>query len=365
VQIAALTVDGGEQAPVLTLQSQRAVALAGILDTAGLKLTVTRQHETSLMNAVRTLSGPAATAAHAVAHIGFPTAQMHEGAQLALSGVGVHADTVVTLLRKPFPSTAAMLAAYNAIGAPQFEGLLLEMASTGGIQPGPAAALAKVFRTAEAAPSPAAGQAAIRHLIAVAQHTAGPAGQFLAAVAKPFAATFQPLPAPVAVISSPPDGGSYALDAHVPTQFSCSGQVVSCVDSAGVTGGVGTLYTTTAGPQTYTVTATGPVGNKGLATISYAVNRGVTRLTVPPIGAINGSTAVATLTVASTGAPIEAETINFRSGKTALCSATTNISGAAACQVPASDALMVTASGYTATFAGDANYTPSSANAIL
>jgi hypothetical protein len=365
VQLAALAVDGGEQAPVLALQHERALALATALQAVGSTLTVTRQQETSLMLAIRTLSGRAATAAHAIARIGFPIAQMHSAAALALSGIRPRSDSVVSLLQRPFPSTAPMLAAYNAMGPPQFVGLLAEMAATGGIQEGAAASLTKAFKAAEAAPNPAAGQAAIRKLIKLAQHTAGVSGQFLAAAARPFAATFQPLPAPVAVITSPTNGSSYALNANVPTQFSCSGDVVSCVDSAGVTGGTGTVYTKTAGPQTYTVTATGPADNTGVATVSYTVNRAPTKLTTPALAATTGGLGLATLTVAGTGAPIEAETISFTSGKTQLCSGTTDISGVAACQYPSSDALMVAATGYTATFAGDANYTSSSASATL
>jgi hypothetical protein len=258
-----------------------------------------------------------------------------------------------------------MLAAYGAIGPTQFAGLMAELASTYQLEPGAAAGIIKAFKAAEAASTPAAARAGIRHMIKLAVHTAGSTGQFLAAAAQPFAATFRPLPAPVAVITTPANGGSYALDANVPTRFVCSGDIIGCIDSAGVTSGSGTLYTATAGTQTYTVTATGPAGNTGVATLTYTVNRGVTKLTVPPIGALSGSVATATLTSAPGGAPIEAETITFTNGKTRLCTATTNIGGAAACQIPAADVLTVTASGYTGTFAGDANYAPSSAQAVL
>lgn len=365
VQLDALAVDGGEQAPLLTLERQRVRALATTLQAARLNPTVTRVQETRLMLAVRTLSGPAATAAHAIAGIGFPVDQMHAAASLALSKIRLGSANVVSLLRQPFPSTASMLAAYRAIGPTQFAGLVAELASTFQLEPGAAAAVIKAFKAAEAASTPAAARAGIRHMIKLSQHTAGATGQFLAAAAEPFAATFQPLPAPVAVISTPANGGTYALDASVPTRFSCSGDIISCIDSAGVTSGSGSLYTASAGAQTYTVTATGPAGNTNVATLNYTVNRGVTKLTVPPIGALQGSTATATLTASPSGTPLEAETITFTSGKTALCTATTGVGGAAACQIPAADVVMVTASGYTATFAGDSNYAPSSAQAAL
>jgi hypothetical protein len=314
---------------------------------------------------VRTLSGQAATAAHAIEAIGFPADQMHSAAALALSGIRLRSESVASLLRRPFPSTAPMLAAYRGIGPTEFAGLMAELASTYQLEPGAASAMIKAFKAAEAASSPAAAQAGIRRMIKLASHTAGATGQFLAAAAQPFAATFRPLPAPVATISSPANGGTYALAASVPTQFSCSGAIVSCIDSAGVTSGSGSLYTASAGTQTYTVTATGPAGNTGVATLTYTVNRGVTKLAVPPIAALGGSTASASLTWVPSGAGVEAETITFTSGNTKLCSAITNISGNAACAIPTADLGMVGTSGYTATFAGDANYTPSSAQSVL
>ena len=363
VQVVAITVDGGEQAPALAQEQQRTLALATTLQNAGVNLTVTEQREANLLNAVRTLSGPAAPAAHYVEGFGFPKAQMLEGAALGLRGITARASGVLSLLRTPFPSTAPMTGAYNALAAPQFEILLLQMAKTYVLEPGPAAAITKAFDEAEGAPNPTEARTAIRHMITVANHTGGAAGQFLAAAAVPFESTFQPLPAPVATINSPAGGGTYALNANVPTSFSCSGDVVSCTDSAGVTGGTGTLYTTTAGPQTYTVTAVGPVGNKAATSISYTVQRGVTKLTTPGLAVLTGSTAEATLTLAGTGAPVIAEYITFTNGKTFLCTTITDAGGTAACNYPSSDAVAVAATGYTATFAGDANYAPSSATA--
>jgi hypothetical protein len=297
--------------------------------------------------------------------IGFPLDQMHTAAALAMSKIRLGSANVVSLLREPFPSTAPMLAAYGAIGPTQFAGLMAELASTFQLEPGPAAAIIKAFKAAEAASTPADARARIRDMIKLARRSAGATGQFLAAAAQPFAARFRPLPPPVAVITTPANGVSFALNASVPTRFSCSGDIVSCVDSAGVTNGSGTLYTASAGSQTYTVTATGPAGNTGVATLTYTVNRGVTKLTVPAIGALNGSIATATLTSTPGGAPIEAETITFTNGKTTLCTATTGINGAGACQIPTAEVLTVTASGYKATFAGDANWAPSSAQAVL
>ena len=364
-QLDALAVDGGEQAPFVTLERQHAQALAAILQAAGLKPTVTRQQEARLMLAIRTLSGEASTAAHAIEAIGFPLDQMHAGASLALAQIRLRSESVASLLRRPFPSTGSVLAAYRAIGPTQFAGLFAELASTYQLEPGAAAALIKAFKAAEAASTPAAAQAGIQHMIKIARHSAGATGQFIAAAAQPWAPTFVPLPAPVATITSPANGGSYPLDASVPTRFNCSGDIVRCIDSAAVTSGFGSLYTASAGPQTYTVTATGPAGNTGVATLNYTVNRGVTKLVVPAIGDLGGANALATLTLAPTGAGLEAETITFTNGKTTLCSAITNISGAAECKIPTADVGTVSVSGYTATFAGDSNYAPSSATAAL
>src|SRR5271166_3571134 len=98
--------------------------------------------------------------------------------------------------------------------------------------------------------------------------------------------------APKATISGPASGGTYKKGESVPTTFSCTegglgSGLESCDDSHGtstVSGGAGTLDTSTLGPHTYTVTAKSKDGLTGTASITYTVAEPPTATISAPAG---------------------------------------------------------------------------------
>jgi hypothetical protein len=98
--------------------------------------------------------------------------------------------------------------------------------------------------------------------------------------------------APKATISAPASGGIYTVGEVVSTKFSCAegglgSGLESCDDSNGtntVSGGSGTLETSTLGPHTYTVSAKSKDGQAATAKISYTVAAPPTATIEAPAG---------------------------------------------------------------------------------
>ena len=166
------------------------------------------------------------------------------------------------------------------------------------------------------------------------------------------AATCVPVGAPTAAIT-PLTGGPYAVGQVVPTTFSCTDAsnapgIVSCDDNHGkntVSGGSGTLNTSSSGPFTYMVTATSADGQSATASVTYSVADTVTVTNPGTQTSVSGtvisglqiaagdSLATASLTYAAAGLPTGLS-INSASG---LISGTPTTAGTYSVKVTATD----------------------------
>ena len=117
--------------------------------------------------------------------------------------------------------------------------------------------------------------------------------------------------APTASITTPADGATYALDQTVESSFSCTDisggpGIQSCVDQNGNPSGT-PIDTSTAGPHTFTVTATNKDGLTGTASVSYTVAKGsqaVAFTSSPPSPAVFGGSYALTATGGASGNPV-------------------------------------------------------------
>ncbi|MEA2169104.1 MAG: hypothetical protein QOF76_2404 [Solirubrobacteraceae bacterium] len=120
--------------------------------------------------------------------------------------------------------------------------------------------------------------------------------------------TYTVIGPPTATITAPAENQTYTIGQNVATQFICAEVaggpgLASCSDAAGATTS-GTLDTATAGPHTYTVTATSSGGQTGTATLHYIVAARPTAAILAPANnqTYNQTQAVATQFTCAEGA---------------------------------------------------------------
>jgi len=113
--------------------------------------------------------------------------------------------------------------------------------------------------------------------------------------------------------------------------------------------------------HTIEVRATDPAGNHGLATTAFVITAPTALVAQTAQVAAGRIAPAATLTHWRTGAPVRGRAIAFTAAGRAICTATTDDAGTAAC----SAALSTTATEYTATFEGDAEFAAAGARGPL
>ncbi len=179
-----------------------------------------------------------------------------------------------------------------------------------------------------------------------------------------------PLERPTVVIATPPEGASYTLGQTVSASYSCAAGAGAVLKSCGGPVETGApINTASAGGQSFTVTAIDTDGQEVSVTHKYTVTRRPTALVAlpqlvlfpPPHGVGLGRVSA---TLDSAGTPVTGRLVSFSVGDTALCSATTGLTGAASCRTSfAGELAVLLANRYAASFSGDSDYTGASAAA--
>jgi photosystem II stability/assembly factor-like uncharacterized protein len=168
--------------------------------------------------------------------------------------------------------------------------------------------------------------------------------------------TYTVIAAPIATITSPATGKSFGLDSTVATHFSCTDStygpgITSCKDSNGVSGGTGSLVTSTLGNFTYSVTAKSSDGQSTTTSISYTVVKATptVKITANPSKAKSGPVTYTVTVTGIAGTPTGSVTVT---GKTSSCHIGALASGKGHCAInePAGTFRV------SAAYSGNANY---------
>ncbi len=186
--------------------------------------------------------------------------------------------------------------------------------------------------------------------------------------------TTAPSPQPTVTtvtISTDPDAGGQVLTATVSpapgggtVAFSVDGQTLGDAEPVGPDGTAVTSVDLANGPHTVTATYSGTSDFES-STVDTVLSVGLapTTLTVStPSLSETGTQYVLTVSLTSTGSPIAGAWISFTALGSPLCQTQTNTDGTATCSVDTdpADGLSLAATGYTATFEGDATHLPAS-----
>lgn len=176
---------------------------------------------------------------------------------------------------------------------------------------------------------------------------------------------------PTVTLGTPAEGASYTKNQVVNASYTCADDV----GGSGIATCVGTVAsgsaidTATVGAKTFTVTATDHAGNTASVTHSYTVVAPAAVSTTLTAASTSSPNYVLKATLKAGTTPVAGQTVTFKAGNVALCTAVTNAQGVAQCSPGSENKTKIAAinnnGGYTATFAATGQYLGATANGTL
>jgi len=199
----------------------------------------------------------------------------------------------------------------------------------------------------------------------------GPSSTGTSVTAAPSPSGFGQTVTATATVAPTDDGGTVSFYANNVAIAGCA-----ALPLAKAGNGLGAACSTTALPLGQVVLSAVYSGDAqylgSTGTTTTTVNQATTTLTAAPAQLVKSKSGTYTGTLRATltafGAPVANRTVSFRSGGTVLCSASTDAAGAATCAIVIKSTATyrdLVAKGYTASFAGDSQYLPSTGSASV